>query len=145
MTSSRPPLGASVRGFAAWQFALLLREPLCQRIAELERSPHVHPGYLAELRATYAEVRHAGELWQEWAAICADENAKAVGTQIGSGSVKKQELTPEEAAPMIKKTSARVRQLLLCGALTGRKVGGRWLIDRDSVVSYAGTPKSDVA
>ena len=36
--TSRLPLGACVRGFTAWQFALLLREPLKRRIAELEQS-----------------------------------------------------------------------------------------------------------
>jgi excisionase family DNA binding protein len=144
MTSSRPPLGAYVRGFAAWQFALILREPLRQRIAELERSARVHPDYVRQLKAAYAELVEAGEQWQE-RRVSAGESTEAAVTEIGSSSERHEEITPEEAAVLIGRSPARVRQLLRSGVLPGRRIGRNWLVERAAVEAYVGTPRRDVA
>jgi excisionase family DNA binding protein len=141
------PLGASVRGFAAWQISLLLDKPLRMRIAELECQPRVDGRYMQELREAFTDLRLAGQQWAEWhRAIFADESAEAAVTEIGTDSSQHDEMiTPEEASVLLDVSPSRVRQLLRSGELPGRRVGGRWLIDCSDVVAYAGTPRGDVA
>lgn len=48
------------------------------------------------------------------------------------------EITTEQAATILRKTEARVRQLLAAGSLTGRKIERNvWMINRGSVLAYA--------
>jgi excisionase family DNA binding protein len=140
------PLGASVRGFAAATFALLLDVPLQRRIAELERSPRVDRRYVDELRVAFAELQQAGEEWQAWRhSISVDGSVSEVLAEIGSGSAQHEEITPEEAAGMLTVTASRVRQLLRDKELEGRKVGRSWLVERAAVLAYRGTPRGDAA
>jgi excisionase family DNA binding protein len=43
-------------------------------------------------------------------------------------------MSVDEAASILDVHSSRVRQLLVGGGLRGQRVGGRWLVDRDSVL-----------
>jgi excisionase family DNA binding protein len=138
-----PLLSACVGGFAAWQMGLLLREPL-GRISELERSGRVHPEYVRQLRAAYGEIVAAGELWQE-RRVSVDGSAEMVVTEIGSDSWRVDELSPEGAAELLGVSASRVRQLLRAGVLSGRRVGRSWLVRRDDVAAYVGTPRRDAA
>ena len=98
------PLPAAIRGFAAWQFGLMLGEPLRLRIAELERpGSGVHFDYMRQLKAQYAELVEAGRQWQEWRA-CADESAEVRSTQVVGDSSQPDEITPEEAAVLLRVT-----------------------------------------
>jgi excisionase family DNA binding protein len=143
VTSNRPLLGASISGFSAWQFALMLRESLPRRVAEL-RSAQVHPEYVRQLKAAYAELVEAGEQWQE-RRVSADESAETPVTEIGSSSVQHEEISPEEASVLLDRSPSRVRQLLRGGVLPGRHVGRHWLVERAAVEAYAGTPRGDAA
>jgi excisionase family DNA binding protein len=103
----------------------------------------VHPAYLAQLRAAYGEIVAAGELWQ--GRISVDGSAEAAVAEIGSSSERHEEITPEEASVLIRRSPSRVRQLLRSGVLPGRRVGRNWLAEHAAVEAYAGTPRGDVA
>jgi excisionase family DNA binding protein len=118
----------------------LLREPLRQRIAELERSGRVHPEYVRQLRAAYGEIVAAGELWQE-RRVSVDGSTKAAVTEIGSSSWQPEELSPEEASVLLDVSPSRVRQLLRSGALEGRRVGRSWLVSRAAAPRSTGKPE----
>jgi excisionase family DNA binding protein len=91
-------------------------------------------------------MQQAGELWVEWhRAISADESMEAVVTEIGSSSLQRGEITPEEASVVVGRSPSRIRQLLRSGVLPGRRFGRHWLLPRSAVESYAGTPRGDVA
>ena len=45
-------------------------------------------------------------------------------------------VSTKEAAEILKLTSGRIRQLLLAGALRGRRVGRTWVIDVRDLAHY---------
>jgi hypothetical protein len=144
---SRPPrpLAAAVRGFSAWQFGLMLAEPVERRIGELQRRG-VHPEYIRQLREQHAELVAAGEMWQAWQRhqSYVDATDYVGSTQIGTSSERKV-LTPEEVGPMLGVGAAQVRNLLRTRKLRGERSSRFWLIDLDSVTEYLGTPRGEAA
>jgi len=92
----------------------------------------------AALEAAYLDLHEAGKQW-----IAARGDASA--TEVGSPAA----VPPDAEAPFmwvdcpgaaaaLGVSERRVRQLVAGGLLTGRKVGGKWLIDRDDVARLAG-------
>jgi excisionase family DNA binding protein len=62
-------------------------------------------------------------------------NAEVVETERVAASAR--EITPAEAADLLNCTAHRVRQLIRDERLKARRVGGRWLINRDQVIDMA--------
>jgi hypothetical protein len=121
-------LGAHVRGFSAWLFALELEKTLPARLDSLSGS--APPELLAQARAAFADLREAGGQWQVWRASL-DRSSEVVVSEAVSPS--REELTTEQVAQMLEVTSDRVTQLLRAGLLDGRRAGRVWLVDVGSV------------
>jgi excisionase family DNA binding protein len=66
--------------------------------------------------------------------ISDDGNAETEIGADGAGSVVSEEMTAREAAEMLGVSARRVGQWLTAGALSGRKVGRLWVVERGSVV-----------
>lgn len=148
MTGSGVPRMASVAPYAAsW-----LLEQLAQR-GTTRASVRAHGAWLRGLPQPYA-ARLAADLEGSWAQLeasaldhqermrarqlgraSADGSAEVVETEMGAGSVMSGEMTTQEAADMLGIGARRVGQLLAAGELQGRKVGGAWRVDRDTVVA----------
>jgi excisionase family DNA binding protein len=127
----RPLLGAHVEGFAAFLFETILDPVIEDRLAGLARGG-AHPEHLRDGRRAMAHIREASRQWQVLQlAACDSANAQGPPAQAVSGSGT--EVSTREAADMLGRTASRVRQLISEGALTGRRVGREWLVDRGSV------------
>jgi excisionase family DNA binding protein len=125
------PLAAPVRGFSALVIVGELRESLPTRLEGLAASGGVHPGYLRELRETWGDLCEAAEQWKAWKlAQAGDGSAEPQNVADLSCSTS---MTAGEASTVLEVSSSRVRQLLRAGVLEGRRVRGRWLVDRASV------------
>jgi excisionase family DNA binding protein len=134
--SPQPPprrtlLGAYVEGSAAFLLERFLDPEIEDRLAGLARGG-AHPEHLRAVRRAMAQIREAARQWQELQlAACVSANAQGPPAQAVSGSGT--EVSTREAADMLGRTASRVRQLISEGALTGRRVGREWLVDRGSV------------
>jgi excisionase family DNA binding protein len=128
----RPPLGAHVRGFAAWLLVLELERSLPARLDSLV-AQGVAPALVGEARACWADLRQASEQWQEWRAS-GGGNPEIVSAEMPPGLEQDDNISTREAAVMLGVGPRMVRVLLADGRLPGRRVGGRWLVSRKSVM-----------
>ena len=83
----------------------------------------------AQLRASAAQ--HRAALADP---ISVDGSAETEIGAVGAGSGASEWMTTQEAAEMLGVGARRVGQLLSRGALSGRKVGRSWVVERGSVV-----------
>jgi excisionase family DNA binding protein len=93
------------------------------------------PGYLKELQVTLDGVDELARLWAAWRASV-DGRSEVAPAETVAPSV--YEVTTGEAAGILGVSPRRVVQLLHEGALSGRRVGRTWLVDRASVVLRRG-------
>jgi excisionase family DNA binding protein len=129
-----PPLAAPVDGYAAYRLAAFLREhDFAAALAHDERSGRINSDVTARVRLTAAKIEKAGKEWLEWRASV-DESVSEAVTETGPSS--DQEITPDQAAVLLKVTPSRVRQLLRDEVLNGRRVGRQWLVAREVVIFY---------
>lgn len=135
--TGRRPLDAHVSGPAAvWVLRRLDLADVRRSIASFRATGRAD--LAAALEDAYLDLHEAGRQWL----ASRDEGAT---TDLGSP------VTPREdddasfkwvdcpgAAAELGVSERRARQLVAGGLLTGRKVGGKWLIDRDDVARLAG-------
>ena len=95
-----------------------------------------------EVVVAWSQVEASAGQWRERAAVqprppasgaSVDGSAEAEIGEVGAGSGVLADVTTKEAAEMLGVSERRVGQMLAAGALTGRKVGRSWLVDRGSV------------
>lgn len=129
---SRPLAVAGVSGFAAAVLAQALAERL-PRVAAQVDAGQVHPGYLAELRQTYAVLCEVAAAWRVWRQACAQAEAEVAAD--GSAAVLSaaaaeglREIDTDAAAVVLRVSPNRVRQLCRAGRLPARKVGRLWMV-----------------
>lgn len=144
MTSARPTQGteaapvrpsllaAPVSGYAAAEISRILGEVL-EDVIERRQRAGFSPALITDLRTQAATIRIAAQQWREWCSS-ADGRTEMVATETAPRSSK--EITPEEAADLLKVSSSRVRQLLRAGVLEGRKTGRQWLTTRGEIEAY---------
>jgi excisionase family DNA binding protein len=136
VAADRPLLGAQVYGYAAAVIAAVLDEVLPGRLAVLQRAVDagmLHPDYLAELRLAWVATRQVGAVWLAWRAAAVDGSGCSPVTATDTSSY---EVDTDGAAALLGVTANRVRQLVRCGRIRGRRVGRVWLVDRWSVLMY---------
>lgn len=138
----RPMLGAHVAaGAAMW---LARRVPPSEFEDAVRWARRIGRDDLArEIERAGAEVREAGRRWLE------EEQGNAPASEAGSAEgalpsrlapSDRDLLTTADAAGLLGVSSRRVRQLLACGQLAGRRCGsppGQWLVDPDSINALA--------
>jgi len=136
MTADRPILVAPVGGYAAAVIAAVLDEVLPGRLAELQRSVdagRLHPDYLAELRRAWVATRQAAAMWLAWRATAVDGSVDGAAAALAAELC---EIDTDRAAVLLGVSSNRVRQLVRCGRITGRRMGRMWVVDQRSVLVY---------
>lgn len=136
--TTRPPLFiACIEGYAAVVIAGILDEILPDRLAAMRRAAdagRLHPTYVAELQHASAAVHRAADEYGTWWRAEAAAEAEALVTEGAAGS--DEEIDTNRAALLLAVTPSRVRQMLRCGALFGRRDGRAWTVDRGSVRTY---------
>jgi hypothetical protein len=136
--SDRPPLfTACVEGYAAVVIAGILDEILPDRLIAMRRavqSGRQHPSYVAEVERAWAAMRRAAEEYGTWWRAEAAAEAEAHVTEAAAESPA--EIDTNRAALLLAVTPSRVRQMLRCGTLCGRRDGRAWTVDRGSVRTY---------
>jgi len=129
---------------ARWSFvpriaaviAAVLDEVLPGRLAELQRSVdagRLHPDYLAELRRAWVATRQAAAMWLAWRATAVDGSADGVVAALAAELC---EIDTDRAAVLLGVSPNRVRQLVRCGRIIGRRMGRMWVVDQRSVLVY---------
>jgi hypothetical protein len=137
MGSSRPPLGACVRGSSAWIIWQLLRDPLRTRIGQLALDPGVDPLVVRQLRGTEADLELAAREYRAWeAARNATESTEVPRGGFVGGLDRPSGLDTGSVAASLGYTVRWVTQLCLVGRLAAVKVGRSWSIDPDSVQDF---------
>lgn len=133
---ARPLTVAPVSGWSAFVCARLLASRLDQLTGG------THPELAAELRGTLAALEQAAGAWTRWrqavaeieAQAAADGSAAVAGAAAQAGSA---EVDTTAAAARLRVTPNRVRQLIRCEQLPGRKVGRAWLVEASTLDIYA--------
>ena len=134
------PYAAVVRGFSAFALLPAVERDLERRIWVL-RAQGCTEERIAQVLVTVAEIRDAAEAWQEL------EPSGAGRTEVGrtevGGSSSHDEISSSEAGDLLGVGARRVGQLVDEQQLDGRKVGGRWLVSKESVVSLMNARRSE--
>lgn len=134
----RPVLAAPVAGFGAYFVRVLLDTygpGQLDRLRSEVDAGRLHPIHLEEARRTWAAIERAANEWLTWRASV-DGNAEVPPAETPPPSAV---IATREAADMLRISERRVRQMLADGALTGRRAGRVWLVDRASVAILAAT------
>jgi hypothetical protein len=126
------PSGVVVSPLAAAVFAAMLRQPLRRRISP---TTGIHPSNAAELWAAFSELERVGEVWKGSRGPISVSSRPV--TEMHAGLSPDMEISSEKAGELLDRTTSRVRQLLRSGELSGRKVGGRWVVRKRDVLAYA--------
>lgn len=124
--------GALISGPSAHILDRVLASPNVVRV--LDALP---PWMRAEVDATRRAIQRAAAAY-EALPISANGNAETGLAEIGTGSP--HEISTSEASVLLGLSERRVRQLAAGGM--GRRVGGRWLLDRSAVTAYGKRPRS---
>jgi excisionase family DNA binding protein len=125
------PSGAWVSPLAAAVFSAMLRRTLRHRISP---ATGIDPDNATELWAAFQELERVGEAWRASRPISVVSRPV---TEMHAGLSPDMEISPKKAAELLDRTTSRVRQLLRSGELSGRKVGGRWVVRKRDVLAYA--------
>jgi hypothetical protein len=137
--TSRPPLGAHVRGANAWILWQAARDVLLSRLGQLERDPAVHAGVVRGFRATLDDLELAAVEFRDWersrrsAADSAEVTGRAFGAESDSPPTG---LDAGTVAEVLGCTERWVTQLCLTGRLAATKRGRMWSIDPESVEDF---------
>lgn len=122
--------GALVSGLSAHVLDRLFRSP---NVAQTLDRILLPPDMRAELEATRRAIRRAALAYAARPpAASGSTEAEALAVEAPSSH----EITTAEASTLLALSDRRVRQLAAEGM--GRRVGGRWLVDRSAVLAYAG-------
>lgn len=132
MSGQRPPLGASVRGFAALVIVQELRrgDALERSLSRLAQGG-VDPRLIAQARAAFEDLKDAAEQYRLWHEGWAEPTNQPSLSQPLEASVY---MTTSEAGEALGGVSGEwVRRLVQSGRLAGHKVGRVWMVERASV------------
>jgi hypothetical protein len=133
--SSRPPLGAYVRGPSAWIVWQLLHEPIRARIRQLEVDPGVPPDVVHALLGTAADLAMAAGEYREWTRSVS-ASAEAPRSGLDACLDRPSGLDTGLVAASLGCSERWVTQLCLTGRLAAVKRGRSWFIDPESVEDY---------
>jgi hypothetical protein len=123
------PLGASVRGFAAFRLELLLRSRLGQALEEDVRRG-LDPRLVEQVRDAYADICEAARQFSESHRVAECGSTAVVAAEIEPSSVR--DWTTADVSTRCGLSERRVRQLLVDGVIDGVRVGGSWRVDPSS-------------
>jgi hypothetical protein len=142
VVSARMPLGACVRGPAAWILWQTARDSLRERLRQLEVDPYVHRDIVRGFRNTIDDLELAATEYKKYTGhSSATPVAEAVevpsgGHEAGSGRLAMDRWDTGLVAASLGCSERWVTQLCLTGRLAATKRGRCWSIDVASVEDF---------
>lgn len=122
-------LMASVPPFAArWLLRQVPRETWVAGVQWAQQQQR--PDYARQLQVARRQLLAA----DQQSGLPSVGSAEVVAMEAAAGSVVMEEMTPQQAADVLGCSPRRVLQLVASGAVTGRRDGRRWLLERSSVM-----------
>jgi hypothetical protein len=136
-TSSRPPLGAYVRGPSALIIWRDCHEVLQERLRKLELDPGVHRDLVRSFRNTIGDLETAALESRDWEmARAATDSAERSGSVLDAGLERPSRLDTKSVAAILDCQERWVTQLCVTGRLVAIKRGRAWEIDPESVEDF---------
>jgi hypothetical protein len=134
----RPPLGANVRGPAAWILWQTTRDSLRSRLSQLQVDPGVDRGVVRGFRNTIEDLELAAHEYRDWemARNATESTEVPQGGPAAGLDCPSRWVDAGSVAASLGCTVRWVTQLCLTGRLAATKRGRSWLMDPSSVEDF---------
>jgi excisionase family DNA binding protein len=136
--SSRPPLGANVRGPSAWIVWQTARDSLLSRLRQLEVNPNVDRSIVRGFRNTIDDLELAAHGYRDWELVrnAADSVEVDSAGADGDSGCPPQRWGVGKTAASLNCSPRWVTALIAQGRLAAVKHGREWRVDVDSVEDF---------